>query len=101
MAIRYHVSYRLIKIVCKLYYLIKHLSTYQVLEQKQETSWTSSRHWFTSRVVKCADIGKYGAILDNNTVAVWNEDDTAMGDVTKMKVSQSIISNLLSLNLTN
>jgi hypothetical protein len=57
-----------------------------VADQKQEVSWASSRHWLTSRVLFLPDLDKYGAVLDNTTVALWDAGDTLLANIKKYKV---------------
>ncbi|CAL8074699.1 unnamed protein product [Orchesella dallaii] len=63
---------------------------YQVLEQKQESSWTTSRYWFTSPVMFCYDIGKYGAVLNNNIIGLWEEADASLANISKIKLSSEV-----------
>ena len=58
----------------------------KVLEQKQEVSWISTRHWFTSRVVYCADLEKYAAVIDYNTLILFDENDSNLSEMKKYKV---------------
>ncbi|ODM87413.1 Nucleolar protein 11-like [Orchesella cincta] len=58
---------------------------YHVLEQKQESSWTTSRYWFTSPVTYCYDFGKYGAVLNHNIIALWQEADATLSNISKIK----------------
>ncbi|ODM93880.1 Nucleolar protein 11 [Orchesella cincta] len=63
---------------------------YHVLEQKQESSWTTSRYWFTSPVTYCYDFGKYGAVLNHNIIALWQEADATLSNISKIKFSDEV-----------
>jgi hypothetical protein len=71
-----------------------------VADQKQEVSWASSRHWLTSRVLFLPDLDKYGAVLDNNTVALWDAGDTLLANIKKYKVPRIKYRHKVGLRIT-